>query len=69
MHFVGLFLSSLLKMHGPKKQKTTKKEEINSINLINNEKLVLSDLIQRKSITHMSNDYARNTDCNLKLKN
>jgi len=56
-------------MHGPKKQKTTKKEEINSINLINNEKLVLSDLIQRKSITHMSNDYARNTDCNLKLKN
>jgi len=30
----------------------------NSINLINNEKLVLLDLIQRKSFIHMSNDYA-----------
>jgi hypothetical protein len=30
----------------------------NSINLINNEKLLLLDLIQRKSIILMSNDYA-----------
>jgi hypothetical protein len=38
----------------------------NSINIINNEKLVLLDFIQRKSIINMSNDYACNNDCNPK---
>ena len=31
---------------------------LNSIKLINNEKLVLLDLIQRKSVINMFNDYA-----------